>query len=266
MASVALEPASRFTHAELAEIFTAGYEGYYTPFSVDEAAFRFMSTIWDDDLDSSRVALVDGEPAGICKLAIRGDRGWIAGIGISPRAPRQGRRRAVAARRHRRRPRARPARALARGARPERAGDPALREARLRARPRARGVDARERRSRERHGPRRSRWKQRRRGSRASGRSVSRGSVRTRRSRTSTPSRRSRATAARSSSARRADERRCSRPSRPTRRQPRGCSRRWPTRCRCSWLNGPVGDPFNAAIEALGGTCAHRQHEMLLPL
>ena len=83
MVSVALEPASRFTHAELAEIFNAGYEGYYTPFNVDEEAFRFMSTIWDDDLDASRVAVVDGEPAGICKLAIRGDRGWIAGIGIS---------------------------------------------------------------------------------------------------------------------------------------------------------------------------------------
>ena len=83
MGSVALEPASRFTHAELAAIFTAGYEGYYAPFSVDEEAFRFMSTIWDDDLDASRVALVDGDPAGICKLAIRGDLGWIAGIGIA---------------------------------------------------------------------------------------------------------------------------------------------------------------------------------------
>jgi hypothetical protein len=32
------------------------------------------------------------------------------------------------------------------------------------------------------------------------------------------------------------------------------------------WLNGPQGDPFNAAIEALGGTLAHRQHELLLRL
>jgi N-acetylglutamate synthase-like GNAT family acetyltransferase len=40
--------------------------------------------MWDDDLEASRIALVDGETAGICKLAIRGDRGWIAGIGISP--------------------------------------------------------------------------------------------------------------------------------------------------------------------------------------
>jgi ribosomal protein S18 acetylase RimI-like enzyme len=84
MSSVALESASRFTHSELAEIFNAGYEGYYTPFTVDEEAFLFMSTIWDDDLQASRVAVADGDPVGICKLAIRGDRGWIAGIGIAP--------------------------------------------------------------------------------------------------------------------------------------------------------------------------------------
>src|SRR5829696_716405 len=84
MSPVPLEPASRFTHAELAEIFNAGYEGYYTPFTVDEEAFRFMSTIWDDDLDASLVALAGGDPIGICKLAIRADRGWVAGIGIAP--------------------------------------------------------------------------------------------------------------------------------------------------------------------------------------
>src|SRR5687767_15238754 len=84
MGSVALEPASTRSYAELAAIFNAGYEDYYTPFTLDEAAFRTMSTMWDDDLEASRVALVDGEPAGICKLAIRGERGWIAGIGISP--------------------------------------------------------------------------------------------------------------------------------------------------------------------------------------
>ena len=32
------------------------------------------------------------------------------------------------------------------------------------------------------------------------------------------------------------------------------------------WLNGLAGDPFNAAIESLGGTLAWRQHEMLLRL
>ena len=83
MSTVALEPASRFTHAELAAIFNAGYEGYFTPFTLDEAAFRFMVTTFDDDLDASRVAVVEGEPAGICKLAIRADRGWIGGLGVA---------------------------------------------------------------------------------------------------------------------------------------------------------------------------------------
>ena len=88
MTTVALEPASRWTYAELAEIFNAAYEGYFTPFTLDEAAFRFLVETFDDDLDASRVLLVDGEPAGICKLAIRGERGWIAGVGVA--APQRG--------------------------------------------------------------------------------------------------------------------------------------------------------------------------------
>jgi ribosomal protein S18 acetylase RimI-like enzyme len=83
MKTIRLEPAARYSYAELAEIFNAGYEGYFTPFTLDEATFRFMSTVWDDDLEASRVAIVDGEPAGICKLAIRGERGWIGGIGVA---------------------------------------------------------------------------------------------------------------------------------------------------------------------------------------
>jgi hypothetical protein len=32
------------------------------------------------------------------------------------------------------------------------------------------------------------------------------------------------------------------------------------------WLNGPSGHPLNEALAALGGTLAHRQHEMVLEL
>lgn len=84
-----LEPASRWSYAELAEIFNSAYEGYFTPFTLDEATFRFMSTTWDDDLDASRVVLVDDEPVGICKLAVRSDRGWIGGVGVA--VPHRGR-------------------------------------------------------------------------------------------------------------------------------------------------------------------------------
>jgi ribosomal protein S18 acetylase RimI-like enzyme len=84
----AFEPAARFSYAELAEIFNAAYEGYFAPVALDEATFRLTSRLWDDDLEASRVALVDGKPAGICKLAIRGERGWIAGVGVA--APHRG--------------------------------------------------------------------------------------------------------------------------------------------------------------------------------
>ena len=52
MGSVALEPASRWTHAELAEIFNAGYEGYFTPFSSTRRRSASCRRCWDDDLDA----------------------------------------------------------------------------------------------------------------------------------------------------------------------------------------------------------------------
>ena len=82
MGSVALEPASRFTHAELAALFTAGYEGYFMPVSVDEAAFAFMARSWDYDLDGSLVASDGGEHVGLCMLAVRGPDAWIGGVGV----------------------------------------------------------------------------------------------------------------------------------------------------------------------------------------
>ena len=266
--SVALEPASRWSYAELAAIFNAGYEGYYTPFSVDEAGFRFMSTTWDDDLDASRVALVDGEPAGICKLAIRGDQGWIAGIGVA--APHRGEgvgetlMRGVLDE------------ARARGLREvwlevlvqnepairlyEKLGFEHVRELEVwtleplvvqHHKVRSATVAAAQRAD-----------------PRASDASASRGSAPTRRSRTSKASealesergamlfrahRRARLAAARR-------RRRRGRGPRAARVAPG--ARRRPS----SWLNGPEGDPFNAAIESLGGTLAHRQHEMVLRL
>ena len=51
-----LAPASDFDLAALAAVFTAGYEGYFVPLHVDEAAVRFMVDAWDIDLGRSRVA------------------------------------------------------------------------------------------------------------------------------------------------------------------------------------------------------------------
>jgi ribosomal protein S18 acetylase RimI-like enzyme len=82
MGSVALEPASSLSPAELAALFTASYEGYFMPVTVDEAAYRFMARSWDFDLDASRIALDDDERVGICNLGVRGEDGWIGGVGV----------------------------------------------------------------------------------------------------------------------------------------------------------------------------------------
>jgi ribosomal protein S18 acetylase RimI-like enzyme len=87
---VNLVPASGYPDEELARLFTAGYEGYFTPMHVDAPAFRFMVDAWDIDLAKSRVALDGDEPVGIANLGVRGDRGWIGGIGVVPHARRRG--------------------------------------------------------------------------------------------------------------------------------------------------------------------------------
>jgi ribosomal protein S18 acetylase RimI-like enzyme len=83
---VNLVPSDRFSYAELAELFTRGYEGYFVPMHYDEPALRSMVELWDIDLGRSRVA----PGAGLCNLAIRGDRGWIGGIAVVPEARRHG--------------------------------------------------------------------------------------------------------------------------------------------------------------------------------
>jgi len=73
-----LVPSDRYSLAELAELFTRGYEGYFVPMHFDEPTLRYMVEAWDIDLSRSRVA----PDAGLANLAIRGDRGWIGGIAV----------------------------------------------------------------------------------------------------------------------------------------------------------------------------------------
>ena len=87
---VELRPASEFTSSVLAETFTAGYEGYQFPIRIDEAGFTAMAAQSDFDLDLSQVALADDGPVGICALGVRGDQGWIGGLGVVPAARRRG--------------------------------------------------------------------------------------------------------------------------------------------------------------------------------
>jgi GNAT superfamily N-acetyltransferase len=85
-----LRPASSVSLAERAELFTAAYEGYVMPFHIDEAALTWMQEKFDFDLDGSRIAYRDGEPAGLANLAVRERDAWIGGVGVLPSARRAG--------------------------------------------------------------------------------------------------------------------------------------------------------------------------------
>lgn len=88
--SVALRASSEFGAAELAVLFTAGYEGYHIPFQVDEAGFASMVHALDLDLARSVVAVAEGEPVGLANLGLRGERTWLGGIGVVPARRRAG--------------------------------------------------------------------------------------------------------------------------------------------------------------------------------
>ncbi|HVS86345.1 MAG TPA: GNAT family N-acetyltransferase [Gaiellaceae bacterium] len=85
-----LRSARSLSLGERAELFTAAYEGYVVPFQLDEARLAFMERSFDVDLDASRIAFRDGEPIGLANLAVRGDEGWIAGVGVVAAARRGG--------------------------------------------------------------------------------------------------------------------------------------------------------------------------------
>ena len=83
--------AGTFDAARLAALFEAGYAGYFVPIHVDEAALSFMVDAWDIDLGRSRVAVAeDDTPIGIALLGVRGDEGWIGGLGVVPEHRRGG--------------------------------------------------------------------------------------------------------------------------------------------------------------------------------
>lgn len=83
---MSLVPADTLSFAELAELFSRGYEGYYLPIHVDEQVMKYMVETWDIDLARSRVA----PAAGVCNLGVRGECGWIGGLGVVPESRRHG--------------------------------------------------------------------------------------------------------------------------------------------------------------------------------
>jgi GNAT superfamily N-acetyltransferase len=90
-----LQPAAGLTDEELAELFTAAYEGYLLPFVVDAPAVRLMTEAYNLDRAASRVAVRDGDRVGLANLGLRDADGWIGGIGVVPIERRRGTARAL---------------------------------------------------------------------------------------------------------------------------------------------------------------------------
>jgi GNAT superfamily N-acetyltransferase len=87
---VKLRPSTDLACADLAELFTAAYEGYYVPFQVDEARLTHMVDAFDLDLDRSLIAWDGDTPVGLANLGLRGERTWLGGVGVVKAARRRG--------------------------------------------------------------------------------------------------------------------------------------------------------------------------------
>lgn len=88
--TVSLRSSTELSYGELAELFTAAYEGYFVPFAVDAATFGFMVEVFDLDLGESLVADDDHGPVGLANLGRRGRRTWLGGVGVVAKKRRQG--------------------------------------------------------------------------------------------------------------------------------------------------------------------------------
>ena len=81
-----LRPSTELTRSELAQLFTAAYEGYFVPFQVDEARLGHMVDAFDLDLDRSLVAWEQGSSVGLANVGLRDERTWLGGVGVVPSA------------------------------------------------------------------------------------------------------------------------------------------------------------------------------------
>ena len=81
-----LRPSTELARSELAQLFTAAYEGYIVPFAIDEARLGHMVDAFDIDLSRSVVAWEQGSTVGLANLGVRGVRTWLGGVGVVPSA------------------------------------------------------------------------------------------------------------------------------------------------------------------------------------
>src|SRR5262249_41888485 len=85
MSDLVCSSAAEVPLTRLAEAFNRAFEGYLVPMRHTADSLSTMLRTTDVRLADSLLAqTLDGVPAGIALLAVRKDRGWVAGMGIAP--------------------------------------------------------------------------------------------------------------------------------------------------------------------------------------
>lgn len=90
MNPVTFARASDFSLEQVTLAFNRGFTGYYLPMTQTPAGLAEMMRENDVLLSASLVLQVGGELAGIGLVAVRSNRGWIAGMGVGPQWRGQG--------------------------------------------------------------------------------------------------------------------------------------------------------------------------------
>lgn len=78
------ESAATLPLDRVALLFCQSFAGYFVPIELTAKQLAARLRIEQIDLHFSSVVFVDGEPAGIALLGMRGDRAWCGGFGVVP--------------------------------------------------------------------------------------------------------------------------------------------------------------------------------------
>lgn len=82
--NVTLTSAADISAEQLLSTFNLSYSDYMVPLQLNAAQLQGTIDHYDLDLRQSCVALVDNDPVGMGFLGVRGQRGWIGGMGVIP--------------------------------------------------------------------------------------------------------------------------------------------------------------------------------------
>ena len=84
MPQLELIPASRVSPEDRAALLNVAYVDYFVPMRLTPDGMRSVDHLYDVDLSRSVVARMDERLVGMALLSIRGDRGWVSGVGVLP--------------------------------------------------------------------------------------------------------------------------------------------------------------------------------------